>query len=93
LNIDPRIELNSYPGILSQVLINFVKNVLIHAFEKNETGIIEISAQYDPDHIALIYKDNGIRMDRKPVENAFTKYYTTKASERGLALVKLFVGS
>jgi len=86
LNIDPRIELNSYPGILSQVLINFVNNSLLHAFEKNETGIIEISAQYDPDHIELIYKDNGIGMDRKSVENAFTKYYTTKAGEGGSGL-------
>ena len=86
LNIDPRIELNSYPGILSQVLINFVNNSLLHAFEKNETGVIEISAQFAPDHIELIYKDNGIGMDSKSVENAFTKYYTTKAGEGGSGL-------
>ena len=86
LNIDPRIELSSYPGILSQVLINFVNNSLLHAFGKNVTGVIEISAQYDPDHIELIYKDNGIGMDKKSVENAFTKYYTTKAGEGGSGL-------
>jgi len=86
LDIDPRIELNSYPGILSQVLINFVNNSLLHAFEKNVNGVIEISAQYDPTHIELIYKDNGIGMDRKSAENAFTKYYTTKAGEGGSGL-------
>jgi len=86
LKIDERIEINSYPGIISQVLINFINNSLLHAFENNESGTIEISAQYDRDKIALIYTDNGIGMDSHSVDNAFKKYYTTKAGEGGSGL-------
>ncbi|NRA21236.1 MAG: hybrid sensor histidine kinase/response regulator [Oceanospirillaceae bacterium] len=86
LDIDERIELNSYPGVLSQVIINLVNNTLLHAFEDNQTGKIDISAQLNGHRIAIIYRDNGIGMDKNSKENAFKKYFTTKAGQGGSGL-------
>ncbi len=86
LSIDERIELNSYPGVLSQIIINLVNNTLLHAFEDGEVGIIEIIALFDADKVEIIYRDNGIGMDKNSLANAFKKFYTTKAGKGGSGL-------
>ena len=86
LKIDERVELNSYPGVLSQVLINLVNNTLTHAFEFIEKGNIEIIAQFESDKVVIVYRDNGIGMDTNSAANAFKKYYTTKAGQGGSGL-------
>ncbi len=86
LSIDERIELNSYPGVLSQIIINLVNNTLLHAFEDGEVGIIEIIALFDVDKVEIIYRDNGIGMDKNSLANAFKKFYTTKAGKGGSGL-------
>ncbi len=86
LKIDERIELNSYPGVLSQVLINLINNTLLHAFEFIEQGNIEIIAEFDLDKTVITYRDNGIGMDTNSAANAFKKYYTTKAGQGGSGL-------
>jgi signal transduction histidine kinase len=86
LKIDERIELNSYPGVLSQVLINLINNTLTHAFEFIDKGDIEITAEFEIDKVVIIYRDNGIGMDTNSATNAFKKYYTTKAGQGGSGL-------
>lgn len=86
INIDETIEMNSYPGVLSQVLINLVNNTLLHAFAYDQTGKIEISAISEAHSIDIIYSDNGIGMDENSIKNAFKKYFTTKAGEGGSGL-------
>ncbi|EPJ47926.1 MAG: hypothetical protein OFPII_08940 [Osedax symbiont Rs1] len=86
LSIDERIELNSYPGVLSQIIINLVNNTLLHAFEDGEVGIIEIIALFDVGKVEIIYRDNGIGMDKNSLANAFKKFYTTKAGKGGSGL-------
>src|SRR4051794_15115493 len=39
------LEIDSYPGALSQVLTNFVMNSLVHGFAEGQVGFITISAQ------------------------------------------------
>lgn len=86
LKVDERIQINSYPGVLSQVLINLVNNTLLHAFEHTDKGIIEISAEFEIDRVVIIYRDNGIGMDTHSAASAFNKYYTTKAGQGGSGL-------
>ena len=86
VSIDETIELNSYPGVLSQVLINLVNNTLLHAFDHNQSGKIEISASLEAQIVKITFSDNGIGMDENSKANAFKKYYTTKAGEGGSGL-------
>lgn len=95
LNIDKQINVTSYPGALSQIIINLINNSLLHAFIGSQEGKITISAAIDGDRLILYYRDNGIGMSEEQKSNAFTKFYTTKAgsggSGLGLAIIKKLV--
>ncbi|MCB1809653.1 MAG: HAMP domain-containing histidine kinase, partial [Candidatus Competibacteraceae bacterium] len=56
-----RIEMQGYPGILSQVLQNLVDNALNHAFTPNQPGSIVITAVFTgaADTVILSVSDNG----------------------------------
>ena len=86
LSIADDIMITSVPGVLSQIFINFVNNTLMHAFEDNSQGKIEIKAHYIDDVLQIIYRDNGIGMDSSTLEHAFDKFYTTKVNDGGTGL-------
>ncbi|WP_435337988.1 hypothetical protein, partial [Acinetobacter sp. LH3_13] len=44
VDIPDNMQLNSYPGALSQILINLINNALIHAFATKDQGRIQIYA-------------------------------------------------
>jgi signal transduction histidine kinase len=86
LNIDEKININSYPGVFSQIFINLINNSILHAFEHNSVGEIVISSHYEEDTVTIIYQDDGIGMDILTQKNAFNKFYTTKAGKGGSGL-------
>jgi signal transduction histidine kinase len=86
LDIADDIMITSVPGVFSQIIINFVNNTLLHAFEDNTQGKIEIKAHYIDDVLQIIYRDNGIGMDSSTLEHAFDKFYTTKVNDGGTGL-------
>jgi len=86
LNIADDIVITSIPGVLSQIIINFVNNTLLHAFEDEAQGKIEINACYVDSILKIIYRDNGIGMDSHTLEQAFDRFYTTKANNGGTGL-------
>lgn len=95
LNIDKNINVSSYPGALSQIIINLINNSLMHAFSDKQEGKITISAAIDEESLILHYRDTGIGMTKEQQSKAFTKFYTTKAgkggSGLGLAIIKKLV--
>jgi len=86
LDIADDIMITSIPGVLSQIIINFVNNTLLHAFEDEAKGKIKIKACYVEGILKIIYRDNGIGMDSHTLEQAFDKFYTTKANNGGTGL-------
>ena len=86
VNIDANISLTSYPGALSQVIINIINNALVHAFPNQQTGVINLSAQADENIITITIADNGQGMSQQQQQQAFEKYYTTKANDGGSGL-------
>lgn len=83
------INLESYPGILSQVLVNFITNSLTHGFKDKTKGAITISAYPNrPDAILLIYKDTGVGIGEEHWEKVFEPFYTTnrQAGSTGLGM-------
>ena len=95
LNMDKNISIISYPGALSQIIINLINNSLMHAFSDKQEGKITISAAIDEENLILHYRDTGIGMTKEQQSKAFTKFYTTKAgkggSGLGLAIIKKLV--
>lgn len=75
------IEMRSFPGAISQIIINLVLNSLTHAFIGRDTGemCIEVSLCGD-DEILILYKDNGKGVVPENLFKLFEPFYTTNRS-------------
>ncbi|MCP4400352.1 MAG: hybrid sensor histidine kinase/response regulator [bacterium] len=86
VNCPDDLELDSYPGIFSQVVTNFVINSLIHGFEHQEQGDIAIQAAREDDLIRFRYSDNGKGMTEEECSQIFEPFYSTKHGQGGSGL-------
>lgn len=86
LDCENDIVLNTYPNYIFQILTNFINNSILHGFENNENGKINIIVNNHKDYIELIYKDNGKGIDLNLRENIFKQYFTTKRGKGGTGL-------
>jgi|GEM_PF-4794098 len=85
LSIDcpPKLEVQSYPGMLSQIVTNLVMNSLLHAFEHKPEGKMLIEARLEKDSLLIIYSDDGAGMDKDIVDKIFEPFFTTKPGSQG----------
>ena len=86
LKIDKDITINSYPGYFYQVFTNLINNSYLHAFEGIEEGEIQIIVSEVNDSIKLIYKDNGVGVNKEIADKIFNEYFTTKKGKGGTGL-------
>lgn len=85
-NIDENINLESYPGIYSQIISNLVLNSIKHGFdgdEKNNT--ITISAKLGT-KLLIDYEDNGKGITDDIEKKIFDPFFTTKRGQGGSGL-------
>ncbi|MEJ2622348.1 MAG: ATP-binding protein, partial [Candidatus Thiodiazotropha sp.] len=83
------IELNTCPGVLSQVITNLVMNSIIHGFGNDEAqqGIMRIEvALVDDSNIQLVYTDNGSGIAEQHLDRIFEPFFTTNREEGGTGL-------
>lgn len=80
------LELDSYPGMFSQMITNFVMNSLVHGFDPNTQGEIEIEATREADILRIRYSDNGKGMREEIRSRVFEPFYTTKRGQGGTGL-------
>lgn len=80
------IHLNSYPGALSQVIINLIMNSLLHGFEGLEQGTITLSAENTGANVTITYRDDGIGLSKEAEENIFVPFYSSKQGCGGTGL-------
>lgn len=90
------IYLDSYPGALSQVLLNLVQNSVLHGFDDGRPGAIAIKVRYEGDSaIAIEVADNGVGIPEAIRAKVFDPFFTTKAGKGGsgvgLAVSREFV--
>lgn len=86
-DIPADIVLLSYPGSLTQVLLNFITNSITHGFEENSGGHILISAERDDEgSVLLIYKDTGRGIDESHWEKVFEPFFTTNRAKGNTGL-------
>jgi signal transduction histidine kinase len=83
----PDLEVNSFPGAVSQILTNLVVNSLVHGFERDQPGHITIRARLEEDDmIAFDYGDDGAGMDADTLAKLFDPFFTTKRGTGGSGL-------
>ncbi|MGK5090378.1 DUF3365 domain-containing protein [Deltaproteobacteria bacterium TL4] len=84
LSCDATIEIETYPGLLAQILINLINNSILHGFSEN-TGSIEIMAELQGNQCVLTYKDDGKGMSPEVQEKMYDPFYTTN-KQKGTGL-------
>jgi signal transduction histidine kinase len=84
----PELEMDSFPGAVSQVVTNMVVNSLVHGFERDQPGNITIRARLDQeeDMVAFEYGDDGAGMDADTLSKLFDPFFTTKRGSGGSGL-------
>lgn len=83
----PDLELNSFPGAVSQIVTNMVVNTLVHGFERDQPGNITIRAWLeDDDMVVFEYGDDGAGMDADTLSKLFDPFFTTKRGSGGSGL-------
>ncbi|MCP3668830.1 MAG: DUF3365 domain-containing protein [Gammaproteobacteria bacterium] len=72
------IQMNSYPGALSQVITNLVMNSKIHAFDQNEAGSLLFDIKKSRDDIHILYSDDGKGISEEYLDDVFAPFFTTR---------------
>ncbi|WP_295752449.1 PAS domain S-box protein [Undibacterium sp.] len=87
LALSAGITMDSFPGPLGQILTNFLSNALAHAFEGREQGEMRLSTRLqDPDHVELVFSDNGVGIAELDQKRVFDPFFTTKLGQGGSGL-------
>ena len=88
LDLQADIALDSYPGVVGQVLQNLVHNALVHAFDAKASGVITISMHADPagDAVVLTVADDGKGIPEPLRERIWDPFFTTRRGEGGTGL-------
>ncbi|MAD90071.1 MAG: hypothetical protein CMK64_10230 [Pseudoalteromonas sp.] len=74
------------PGAIAQVITNIVENALVHAFNKNESGEINIVLSDTKTEITILISDNGKGMTENVLDCIFDPFFTTNRENGGSGL-------
>lgn len=80
------IELNSFPGMVTQVLINLVENAKHHAFAQTTDCCVTIQAQDLDTMVSITVQDNGTGIPLEIQDKIFDPFFTTKRGLGGSGL-------
>jgi signal transduction histidine kinase len=82
----PELIIDSNPGPINQILINLIINSLIHAFDNNQHGEMQIIVIIDGSRCQLTYRDNGSGVPEAIKKRIFDPFVTTKRGAGGSGL-------
>ncbi len=81
------LDMDSYPGALSQVVTNLVMNALLHAYDEEQEGTILIKADaLSRQKLRLVVSDDGKGIPKENLERIFEPFFTTKRGNGGSGL-------
>ncbi|RTZ17669.1 ATP-binding protein [Vibrio aquaticus] len=83
---DETLQMNSLPGVITQIISNLVLNSVIHAFSDNDEPTILISFHQSETNIVFEYTDNGCGVAPDLHHKIFEPFYTTRRGKGGSGL-------
>lgn len=86
VNCDEDLRIMGYPGVLSQILSNFVLNSLIHGFVTDGPHRITVRFRADERQLTMDYADNGCGIPADQAQRVFDPFYTTNRGTGGSGL-------
>ncbi len=86
IDCDEKLELNSYPGAFAQIITNLTLNSIIHGFQDQNKGQINITISNQNKQLCLQYRDNGRGISANNLGKIFDPFFTTKGEGKGTGL-------
>ena len=87
LDCPDHLEMDSFPGALSQVLTNFLMNSIMHGYDGSRAGNILIRvSQPESGLVELVYADDGHGIPRENLRRIFDPFFTTRRGAGGSGL-------
>ena len=82
-----KLEIETTPGVWSQILSNLILNSIHHGFrEEHVSGTIRIGYNVRGKELELIYQDNGSGIPEDLLDKIFEPFFTTRKHEGGSGL-------
>lgn len=83
---DEEMKVDSFPGAFSQIITNLLMNSLVHAYDEDDDGHINIKVYKEDDCMVIYYDDDGKGMTQDVRERIFDPFFTTKRGSGGTGL-------
>jgi len=81
------IQMDSYPGAMSQVFTNLISNALAHGFEGRSQGRMHLQGRLiNGARVELRFSDDGIGIPKAHLKSVFDPFFTTKLGRGGSGL-------
>ncbi len=80
------LEIDGFPGAVSQIFSNLIINSLNHAFPDDAAGNISIAISRDEGGVHMRYRDDGKGMEPAEVKRIFEPFFTTARNRGGSGL-------
>lgn len=80
------IAMDTYPGLLAQVLTNLLSNALTHGFDAGAEGEITVDARMESTWVVIECANNGKIIPPESIPRLFEPFFTTRRSEGGTGL-------
>ena len=82
----PGLQMNTYPGLLTQVLSNLVINALTHGFSKGDEGEVSIAVTNEDPLVIIECANNGKPIPPDNLTRVFEPFFTTRRGKGGTGL-------
>jgi len=86
IKVENDLVVNSYPGAYSQVISNLIINSVMHGFDDNEEGSINIDISRRSKSLFIEYHDNGRGIPKNVLPKIFDPFFTTNRKSGGTGL-------
>jgi len=87
VNCNQEIEAKGYPIAFTLVISNLIMNSITHGFKGKDGKNISIEVNENEKSILIIYKDNGIGIEKENISKLFEPFFTTNmGSNSGLGM-------
>ena len=83
---DEKIHLDSYPGVVAQVMTNLIMNSVLHGFKDKTGGSILIQLSLIKGQVYIDYQDDGVGLNEEQRAKVFEPFYTTVRGTGGSGL-------
>lgn len=86
LNCPMELRITSLPGVIAQLVTNLVINTLMHAYDEDQKGQVNIDIYEQGPNVIMIYQDYGKGIPEKDHRCIFDPFWTTKRGSGGSGL-------